>query len=152
MIRLPFSPSRERDAISLIAGARLLNVPEHRDARGALVALEFPTSLPFVPRRVFYMFDCPPDQRRGEHATSCRLALVALSGSVQVLVDSGHETGTCYLRQRDQVLDLEAGIWLRLSEFTAGTILLVAASTDYAQTTYFERPAWPLTSGGRKAS
>ncbi|MEA1833507.1 FdtA/QdtA family cupin domain-containing protein [Methylobacterium durans] len=118
---------------------KLLRHRVHVDPRGSLVALEQFRSLPFSPKRVFFMTVEQPGIIRGGHANSCDEFLVLLKGSVLVEVDNGRERGEARLQSCDQGLWIRAGIMIHLREFEAGTILLVCASELYEDTRHYDR-------------
>ena len=124
----------------VIHGVQLRRQQVHADPRGKLVSLELPASLPFVPKRVFFMKVDSPGTLRGGHANSCDELIVAASGSVLVEVDNGSEHAAIRLSDCDQALWIRSGILIRLKEFELNTILLVCASALYGDTRHFERP------------
>ena len=123
-----------------IRGTQLVVVPQHRDERGCLVALDQDQSLPFEVRRVFCIYPGHPKAVRAEHATSAHCALLALQGAVDVDLDNGDESTTVRLATTDQALCIHAGVWLRLRNFTANAILMIAASEPYSESVYYDRP------------
>ncbi|KQO66821.1 FdtA/QdtA family cupin domain-containing protein [Methylobacterium sp. Leaf89] len=121
-----------------IEGVHLLRNPVNIDPRGTLVALEQFNSLPFVPKRVFFMSVQKPGTARGGHANSCDEFLVVLKGSVLVEVDNGDECAGIRLERYDQGLWIRAGILIHLREFETDTILLVCASELYEDTRHYD--------------
>ncbi|MDR2612952.1 MAG: FdtA/QdtA family cupin domain-containing protein, partial [Deltaproteobacteria bacterium] len=70
-----------------LGGCRLLPLPTHDDLRGSLVAVEF-SGLPFVPCRQFFVYGVSGEKVRGEHAHRvCRQILIALHGSLHVILN-----------------------------------------------------------------
>ncbi|KQP68758.1 hypothetical protein ASF41_20395 [Methylobacterium sp. Leaf111] len=122
-----------------IEGVHLLHHQVHVDPRGTLVALEQFKSLPFAPKRVFFMTIEAPGSIRGGHANSCDEFLVVLKGSLLVEVDNGNECVGVRLERYDQGLWIRAGILIHLREFEAGTIMLVCASELYENTQHYDR-------------
>ena len=60
------------------------------DFRGKLIALESDIDIPFQIRRVFYIFDVPSGQVRGEHAHyKTKQYIAAISGSCKITLDNG---------------------------------------------------------------
>lgn len=123
-----------------IRGTRLVAVPQHRDERGCLIALDHGQSLPFEVRRVFCIYPGHPKAIRAEHATSAHCGLLALQGAVDVDLDNGDEVATIRLATTDQALCVHAGVWLRLRNFTGDAILMIAASEPYAESVYYDHP------------
>lgn len=112
-----------------------------RDERGALSALEF-DQLPFVPRRVFAVYDVPSETRRGSHAhRACEQVLVAITGAVTV------KAGTPDRVQLDVRLAgpltgvyLPPMCWASQDDFSEGAVLLVLASHPYDRDDYITDP------------
>lgn len=122
---------------TLPGGARLWKLSQHRDERGSLFAMDFLDDLPFAPRRIFAVVDVPAALVRGEHAhRRCHQFLIALAGSVTVLVDDG--------RSRTEVLLDDPGVGLHVPPMNwgaqfghaPGTVLGVLASEHYAEADY----------------
>lgn len=58
--------------------------------KGNLTFIDENTEFPFVPKRVFYLYDIVGGESRGAHAhKECCQFLVAASGSFEVIVDDG---------------------------------------------------------------
>jgi len=121
----------------LPGGARLWRLSHHRDERGALAAMDFVGDLPFRPRRMFAVHDVPAGQMRGEHAhRRCHQLLIALTGSVTVLVDDGRQRTEVRLDDPTVGLHVPPMTWGGQFGHTPGTVLVVLASEHYAETDY----------------
>jgi hypothetical protein len=140
---VPFEAAPRRRLV----GVKLVSVPRHTDPRGSLIALDRDQSLPFDVQRVYWICQSSAGAVRGEHATSAHCALVALEGVVEVRVDNGQDRDDIRLSGTDQVLCLHAGVWLRLSNFSHGALVLVASSQRYAESSYYDRPIPELLCG-----
>ena len=102
------------------------------DARGLLAAAEFPSSLPFIPRRVFMVSQSPPGTERGGHAHRiCHQVLVATSGSVAVEYDDDEGTHVVTLVDATIALHIPPLVWARQRYATRESSLLVLASHEY---------------------
>lgn len=121
-------------------GVDFYRLPPHTDDRGTLYPLEFGDPLPFPPARVFLIKNCPTDTVRASHSVTAHQALVAVTGSVTVDIDNGHERQTLRLHDAGRVLHLSPGVWLRLREFSADMVLLVSSSQRFADVRYFAGP------------
>jgi dTDP-4-dehydrorhamnose 3,5-epimerase-like enzyme len=128
----------------LIRGAQLLALKVHADARGELGAFEQRDNLPFDLKRVFYLRVDDPGVTRSGHANSCDELIVAVSGSVFVEVDNGEERSGVRLHTRDQGLWVRPGVLISLHAFEPQTVLLVCASSSFADTQRSDRvqPQW----------
>ena len=115
-----------------VAGARLLRMPQVLDLRGALSFGEFPTHLPFVPQRVFVVYDVPSRQVRGEHAhRTLHEMLVCVKGSCSVALDDGQVRDEVDLASPTIGLHLPPMIWRVHYNYTPDAVLLVLASDTY---------------------
>ena len=89
---------------------------------------------------MYFIVDCPPDAIRAEHANSNDSAIIALNSAVTVEVDNGGERWSHRLTEPDSALIVRAGVWLRLSEFSEETCLVVLSSKPWEETAHFDRP------------
>ncbi|MDL2314293.1 FdtA/QdtA family cupin domain-containing protein [Desulfovibrio sp. OttesenSCG-928-C14] len=121
-------------------GVRLMPFKLHADPRGVLGAFESGADVDFQIKRVFYIKPAEGDVARAEHAFSATEAIVVLNGKAVADVDNGKERKNVTLRAGEGMLTIMPGIWLRLRDFDPCTIILVLASTTYAETTYSDSP------------
>ena len=116
----------------LVEGVFLDVLPIIRDLRGDLMAREVGKGLPFVPRRVFAIFDVPSKEVRGEHAhKECHQLLICLSGSVQCLVDNGNARTEYELDSPEKALHIPPMVWGTQYKYSKDAVLLVLASHEY---------------------
>jgi UDP-2-acetamido-3-amino-2,3-dideoxy-glucuronate N-acetyltransferase len=102
------------------------------DLRGSLSAGEFPTQIPFVPKRYFIVFDVPGKDVRGEHAhRRCQQFLVCAHGSLSVVVDDGTASEEIVLDAPNLGVYLPPMIWAAQYKYSADALLLVFASDHY---------------------
>lgn len=123
-----------------ISGVKSFELQAHVDARGSLIALDRTRGLPFDAKRIFCVFDCPQAAVRGEHTVSSDMLLMAVRGSVCVDLDNGSEQSYEVLSTPHRALYVHRGVWLRLSEFSPGAVLLVACAEAYEDVTYYDGP------------
>jgi acetyltransferase-like isoleucine patch superfamily enzyme len=113
------------------AGAALIQLQSAVDLRGRLVATEF-QNLPFVPARMFAVFDVPSSEVRGEHAhRACEQLLVCVRGSVRCLVDDGEQRTEFLLDRPDLGLHIPAMRWGTQYHYSADAALVILASLPY---------------------
>jgi acetyltransferase-like isoleucine patch superfamily enzyme len=113
-------------------GAELIELAEHHDLRGALVAGELDEILPFVPRRYFLVFDVPSRHVRGEHAhRTCKQFLTCISGSLSVHLDDGERRAEVELDSPRRGLFIPSMVWASQFLYSNDAILLVLASQPY---------------------
>jgi UDP-2-acetamido-3-amino-2,3-dideoxy-glucuronate N-acetyltransferase len=115
-----------------VPGVALRQIRSAVDLRGSLVAADFSSDLPFVPRRVFTVFDVPTKDVRGEHAHRvCEQFLLCLAGSVSCVVDNGVTRQEFRLSQPDVGLYVPAMVWGSQYNYSRDAVLLVFASDEY---------------------
>lgn len=116
----------------------IISLPKVKDVRGSLSFTESFTHVPFDIRRVYYIYDVPGGESRGEHAHKALNQLfIAVSGGFFVDLDDGlGYKQTFYLSRPDQGLLLPKGYWRKLYNFTSGAVCLVLASEVYDETDY----------------
>ena len=123
-----------------ITGIEEIQFAQHTDERGSLVSLDRQSGLPFDPLRVFYIFDCSPEAERGGHAVSAEMVLLAIRGNVVLDVDNGCQRARLTLDNPTHGVLVLPGVWIRLSQFAIGTVLLVASAERFANVKYFSTP------------
>ncbi len=107
------------------------------EGSGSIVFCEKSVSIPFIPRRVYYLYDVPNQAERGGHAhIELQQIMVAISGSFEVLVFDGSEEKVFILNQPNQGLYFPPGLWRELKGFSGGAICLVLASDGFAEQDY----------------
>ncbi len=127
-------------ADSIVAGVKLIHLKHVQDMRGDLCAAEWHRDLPFVPRRVFYVYRVPNSRVRGEHAhKECHQFLVCVHGSVSVVVDDGRKREEYTLDQPWIGLYLPPKIWGIQYKYSAEAVLMVFASHEYNADDYIRR-------------
>lgn len=118
-------------------GARLYVVPHFGDVRGELNVMEFDRILPFPVKRMFYTYNVGSTDVRGEHAHKvCEQFLIAVHGSLNVIVDNGEVREEYTLDSPSRGLHLPAGCWGIEYKHSADCVLLVLASQSYESDDY----------------
>ena len=118
-------------------GARLYEIPHYGDVRGDLNVLEFSKLLPFPVERIFYTYNVGSIQVRGEHAhKKCEQFLLAVKGSLKVIVDNGSVREEYDLNNPSVGLHLPAGCWGIQYKHSPDCVLLVLASMPYMSDDY----------------
>ena len=110
------------------------------DLRGNLTAIEFLQDLPFIPKRLFFVYGVGSDKIRGEHAHyECEQILIAVSGSISVSLDNGVDKSIVTLSSRGKGLYIPRLTWSAQYGFSDDAILLVLASEKYDDADYIRR-------------
>ena len=115
---------------------RLIEIPKIQDRRGNLSVIEGET-IPFVSKRVYYLYDIPGGSKRGGHAHKAQKEfLIALSGSFDVVVKDGNSEIIITLNKPNYGLLIEKEIWRELQNFSSGSVCLVLASDEFDEQDY----------------
>lgn len=128
-----YSRADQREPSTIgVGNCKLWPLPRFRDLRGDLVPVEFEVGLPFVPHRQFFVFNVPGHKVRGEHAhKTCDQLLVAIQGSLSVVVDDLSSATEVRLDKPHMGLYIPARIWGIQYEFSQDAILAVYTSHKY---------------------
>lgn len=120
-----------------VKGAQMYELPLVVDLRGSLTFAEIGDALPFPPQRFFLVFDVPSQEVRGEHAHRlCHQFLVAVKGSVAVVVDDGESRAEVTLNRPNLGLHIPPMVWATEYKYTQDAVLLVLASDVYQAEDY----------------
>ena len=113
-----------------------IKIPVVEDTRGNLGFIQNDI-LTFDFKRVYYLFDVPSSAFRGGHAhIEQQEALIALSGTFEVVLDDGFEKKTILLNKPSMGLLIPTGIWRELQNFSSGAVCLVLASDVFEESDY----------------
>jgi UDP-2-acetamido-3-amino-2,3-dideoxy-glucuronate N-acetyltransferase len=126
------------DRIELgVGGCFQERLPNFVDLRGALTPLEMNRGLPFVPARVFLVYDVKSNHVRGEHAhRTCDQFLIAAHGGVSVVMDDTLKRVEVRLTDPSIGLYLPKMIWGTQYKFDPESVLMVLASRPYEADDY----------------
>ena len=118
-------------------GAKLYRIPSFSDIRGELSVLEFKKVLPFPIERIFYTYGVDSTEVRGEHAHKvCEQFLIAIHGSLHVIVDDSIHREEFILNSPKYGLHLPSGCWGIQYKHSPDCVLLVLASRKYEANDY----------------
>lgn len=121
----------DEPAATLVPGVVRHPLRRARDLRGSLVALEFDT-LPFVPRRIFTVYDVPDESIRGAHAhRTCAQFLVCVSGEVSAVADDGRTRQEFRLSDPTVGLLVPPLVWSMQYRYSSDAALVVLAELPY---------------------
>ena len=104
---------------------------------GCLTPVEFEQEIPFVVKRMYYIYNVNDDQVRGKHShKKLHQVLICVHGSVNVTLKNhfGEETYTL----DDPSIGLYVGPdnWREMSNFSKDAVLFVLASEKYDEDDY----------------
>ena len=116
---------------------KLIKMDIFGDERGKLVSLESNKNIPFDIKRVYYIFDTIPEEKRGKHAhKELEQIIIAIDGSCQFMLDDGEKREEIWLNRPDIGLYIGKNMWREMRHFSYGCKLVVLASTHYNETEY----------------
>lgn len=120
-----------------VSDSKILQLPKIEDPRGNLSIIEQFKNIPFEIRRVYWIYDVPGGDDRGEHAyKENQEFIVALSGSFDVVLDDGFDKKTFSLNRSYFGLYVPKGMWRKMTNFSTNSLALVLSSTDYSDDDY----------------
>ena len=130
-----------------ILNCEILSLPKIGDERGNLSIIEQNKQIPFVIKRVHWVYDVPGGYDRGGHAYKrTEEFIVALSGSFDVVVDDGEDRKIFQLNRSYFGLYVPKGMWRTMTNFSTNSLALVLSSTEYDENDYVsdyeEYKAW----------
>lgn len=110
-----------------------LSLPAHSDARGMLVPIECDESLPFVPKRVYFLTNTPVDTTRGAHCHFVEEEIfVCISGSCRAWIDAdGKGRQEIILDNPTKAIFVGKLCWHEFDNFSEGAVLLCLSSVHY---------------------
>ncbi len=104
---------------------------------GALSFLEAERDLPFPVKRIYYIYNVPPDGRRGFHAhKELQQCLLCIHGSCRILLDDGMERKTVELSDPNEGLYIGPVTWREMYDFSEGAVLVALVSEYYDEADY----------------
>lgn len=110
----------------------IIELPKFLDARGNLSFAQNNTHIPFEIKRTYWLYDVPGGESRGGHAyRETEEFVIALSGSLDVIVDDGKEKKTFHLNRSYNGLYIPKGMWRVMDNFSTNSLALEFASTNY---------------------
>ncbi|MNQ16874.1 TDP-4-oxo-6-deoxy-alpha-D-glucose-3,4-oxoisomerase [compost metagenome] len=128
--------SSKSSIIANISDIQLIEIPKIQDRRGNLSVVEGDT-IPFVSKRVYFLYDVPSGSKRGGHAhIEQQEFLIALSGSFDVVLKDGKNIKTVTLNKPNVGLLIVSGIWRELKNFSSGSVCLVLSSGEFREEDY----------------
>jgi len=123
--------------MSAFTKARIIQLPKIHDARGNLSVVEGTQHIPFVVRRVYWIYDVPGGEVRGGHAyKELQEFIIALSGSFDVALDDGTARRSFSLNRSYFGLYVPNMLWRQLENFSTNTVCLILASLPYSEEDY----------------
>jgi dTDP-4-dehydrorhamnose 3,5-epimerase-like enzyme len=114
--------------------ARIIPIKSFNDERGTLTVIQ--DELPFIVKRIFYIYNSDGSQRGGHRHKKTIQALVCLSGECKIFVNNSIDKEIYILNKHDLCLLLEPEDFHIMYDFINKSTLLVLASEIYNSKDY----------------
>ena len=116
---------------------KIIDLPKIEDQRGNLTFIEERNHIPFKIKRVYWIYDVPGGETRGEHAyKKNKEFIIALSGSFDVIIKDGKTKKRFSLNRSYYGLLVPELLWRSLENFSTNSLCLVLASEKYNSKDY----------------
>lgn len=116
---------------------RILELKSLGDPRGALVAVEAESTVPFQIKRVYYVYRTGSGVERGFHAhKALQQVAIAVSGSCEMVLNDGMSETSVLLDSPEKGLYIGPGVWRVMRNFSSDCVLLVLADQHYDEDDY----------------
>jgi dTDP-4-dehydrorhamnose 3,5-epimerase-like enzyme len=116
---------------------RIIDLPKIADPRGNLTFVEGSRHVPFTIRRAYWIYDVPGGESRGGHSyKTLQELIIAVSGSLDVVIDDGREKKVIPLNRSYFGLYVPHGIWRELVNFSTNSLCMILASEVYREEDY----------------
>src|SRR5690554_2617501 len=123
--------------MSTIEDCKIIELPKIHDPRGNLSFIEEEKHFPFEIKRAYWIYDVPGGQVRGGHAfKEQHEMIVAISGSLDVIVDDGKNQKVYSLNRSYYGLYIPSGIWRQMENFSTNSLAMVLSSTEFFEEDY----------------
>lgn len=111
---------------------QIIELPKMLDDRGNLSFLEENNHVSFAIERVYWIYDVPGGETRGGHSyIKNEEFIIAISGSLDIVLHDGKETTRFSLNRSYYGLYIPNGYWRHMENFSTNSLAFVAASTKY---------------------
>lgn len=116
---------------------QIMQLPKINDKRGNLSFFENNKQIPFIIRRVYWIYDVPGGESRGSHAfKESEEFVVALSGSFDIVLDDGKEKILFSMNRSYYGLYIPKMYWREINNFSTNSLALIVSNTKYNEDDY----------------
>lgn len=123
--------------MNTIKDCKIIELPKIQDPRGNLSFIEEEKHFPFKIKRAYWIYDVPGGQVRGGHAFKQQHEMiVAISGSLDVIVEDGTTRDVFSLSRSYYGLYIPSGIWRQMENFSTNSLAMVLSSTEFFEEDY----------------
>lgn len=121
----------------MIDGYKIIRTPLVVDDRGSIAFVEFGRDLPFVTKRVYWLYDFKKD--RGAHAhKELQQFLFCPHGILEVVLDDGTQKESIILDSPDKGILITKPLWREIINCHNDPQLIVLASDVYKEEDYIK--------------
>jgi len=107
------------------------------DERGSLISLECADTIPFMVKRVYYIYGTQSQVSRGFHAhRDLQQLAICVSGKCRMTLDDGNTRQDVWLDSPDKGVLIRNLIWREMHDFSEDCVLMVLASGHYDESDY----------------
>ena len=120
-----------------LSQAKLISLPKVLDERGNLSFFQNNDQIPFVMKRVYWLYDVPGGEIRGGHAYKNKSELIiALSGSFDIVLRQGTKSKVFKLNRSYFGLYIPQMVWRHLENFSTNALAFIASDGAYNEDLY----------------
>lgn len=103
------------------------------DERGNLTVCEGGEDIPFIPKRIFYIYNSDKDVIRGQHANrNSEFVLINVAGQSKVKVIDGKGNEVVFSLQKPHTgIYIPKMVWKEMYDFSPDSVLLCLSSEHY---------------------
>lgn len=108
------------------------------DGRGSLNFIEAERQVPFKIKRLYFIYDVPRNQIRGNHAhKKLHQFIIAISGSFNIILDDGITGRKKYSLAKPNIgMYIAPMVWRKFDNFSADAVCLCIVSDFYDNDDY----------------
>jgi dTDP-4-dehydrorhamnose 3,5-epimerase-like enzyme len=123
--------------MTTFSDSKIIDLPKILDARGNLSFIESQRHIPFIIKRIYWIYDVPGGEIRGSHAfKEQEELLIALSGSFDIVLHDGKNEKKYSLNRSYLGLYVPQMIWRTIENFSTNSLCLVLSSTLFDGSDY----------------
>jgi len=116
---------------------QIIKLPKIDDQRGNLSFIEEKKHIPFLIKRIYWIYDVPGGAERGGHAyKENEEFVIALSGSFDIIIDDGNQMKTFTLNRSYYGLYIPKMLWRQMNNFSTNSLALIISSTEFDENDY----------------
>ncbi len=124
---------------SNLNNCKTINLPKIKNERGDLTFIEANNHIPFKIKRIYYIYNVPEGESRGNNAfKTLQKLIIAISGSFDIILDDGFNRKSFTLNKSNCGLYIPPMIWHKLENFSSGSVCLILVSEFYDEKSYIK--------------